>query len=175
MATQTKSKSTKKESKFRELFLDEIKDIYWAEKHLVKALPKMSKGATSTVLADAITMHLEETKQQVARLEEVFELLGEKAQAKKCDAMDGLVKEAESILEDTEKDSMVRDAGIIIASQKVEHYEIASYGSLVALADKMGLKDVSKLLTQTLEEEKKTDTNLTELALSQINDEAASE
>jgi ferritin-like metal-binding protein YciE len=175
MATQSKSKSTKTGSKFQELFLDEIKDIYWAEKHLVKALPKMSKGATSEVLAEAIKKHLEETKEQVSRLEEVFAILGEKPQAKKCDAMDGLVKEAESILEDTEADSMVRDAGIIIASQKVEHYEIASYGSLVALADKMGLKDVSKLLSQTLEEEKKTDLNLTELALTQINEEAAEE
>jgi ferritin-like metal-binding protein YciE len=175
MATQSKSKSAKTGSKFQELFLDEIKDIYWAEKHLVKALPKMSKGATSEVLAEAIKKHLEETKEQVSRLEEVFKILGEKPQAKKCDAMDGLVKEAESILEDTEADSMVRDAGIIIASQKVEHYEIASYGSLVALADKMGLKDASKLLSQTLEEEKKTDLNLTELALTQINEEAAEE
>lgn len=175
MATQTKSKSTKNESKFKELFLDELKDIYWAEKHLVKALPKMSKGATSTKLSDAIDKHLEETKEHVSRLEEVFKLLGEKPQAKKCDAMDGLVKEAESILEDTDADTMVRDAGIIIASQKVEHYEIASYGSLVALANKMGAKDASSILSSTLDEEKKTDSNLTKLALSEINDEAAEE
>ena len=175
MATQTKSKSAPKESKFKELFLDEIKDIYWAEKHLVKALPKMSKGATSTILADAIDKHLEETKEHVSRLEQVFELLGKKPQAKKCDAMEGLVKEAESILEDTDADTMVRDAGIIIASQKVEHYEIASYGSLVALATKMGLKEASTLLSATLEEEKKTDSNLTELALTEINEEAAAE
>ena len=175
MATQTKSKTAKKESKFKELFLDELKDILWAEKHLVKALPKMSKGATSSVLADAIDKHLEETKEHVNRLEEVFKLMGEKAQAKKCDAMEGLVKEAESILEDTDADTMVRDAGIIIASQKVEHYEIASYGSLVALAKKMGMKDASAILTETLNEEKKTDTNLTKLALSEINEEAAAE
>lgn len=175
MATQTKSNSNKNDSKFKELFLEEIKDIYWAEKHLVKALPKMSKGATSEVLATAIEKHLEETKEHVSRLEEVFKLMGEKPQAKKCDAMDGLVKEAESILEDTDSDTMVRDAGIIIASQKVEHYEIASYGSLVALADKMGLKDASKLLSLTLQEEKITDSNLTELALSEINEEAATE
>lgn len=175
MATQTKSKTAKKESKFKELFLEELKDILWAEKHLVKALPKMSKGATSSVLAAAIDKHLEETKEHVNRLEEVFKLMGEKAQAKKCDAMEGLVKEAESILEDTDADTMVRDAGIIIASQKVEHYEIASYGSLVALAKKMGMKDASAILTETLNEEKKTDTNLTKLALSEINEEAAAE
>ena len=175
MATQTKSKTAKKESKFKELFLEELKDILWAEKHLVKALPKMSKGATSSALADAIDKHLEETKEHVNRLEEVFKLMGEKAQAKKCDAMEGLVKEAESILEDTDADTMVRDAGIIIASQKVEHYEIASYGSLVALAKKMGMKDASAILTETLNEEKKTDTNLTKLALSEINEEAAAE
>ncbi len=175
MATQTKSKSAKKESKFKELFIDELKDILWAEKHLVKALPKMSKGATSTSLAEAIDKHLEETKEHVSRLEEVFKLMGEKPQAKKCDAMDGLVKEAESILEDTDSDTMVRDAGIIIASQKVEHYEIASYGSLVALAKKMGMKEASAILNETLNEEKKTDTNLTKLALSEINEEAAAE
>lgn len=175
MATQTKSNSTSKDSKFKKLFIDELKDIYWAEKHLVKALPKMSKGATSSILAEAIDKHLEETKEHVNRLEEVFKLLGEKPQAKKCDAMEGLVKEAESILEDTKEDSMVRDAGIIIASQKVEHYEIASYGSLVALANKMGLKDAADILSETLDEEKKTDSNLTKLAKSEINEEAASE
>lgn len=175
MATQTKSKSTSKDSRFKELFIDEIKDIYWAEKHLVKALPKMSKGATSTVLSEAIDKHLDETKDHVSRLEQVFKLMGEKPQAKKCDAMEGLVKEAESILEDTKSDSMVRDAGIIIASQKVEHYEIASYGSLVALAKKMGMKEAASILEETLQEEKKTDSNLSKLAKSEINEKAASE
>ncbi|WP_339881387.1 ferritin-like domain-containing protein [uncultured Algoriphagus sp.] len=171
MATQTKAPK-KKESKFQKLFIDEIKDIYWAEKHLAKALPKMSKGATSSKLASAIDKHLEETKNHISRLEDVFEILGLKPQAKKCDAMAGLVKEAESILEDTDSDTMVRDAGIIIASQKVEHYEIASYGSLVAFAKKMGLKDVALLLSKTLEEEKATDSGLTKLAISEINEEA---
>ncbi|REG90695.1 YciE/YciF ferroxidase family protein [Algoriphagus antarcticus] len=171
MATQSKSK----DSKFKELFIDELKDIYWAEKHLVKALPKMSKGATSKKLADAIDKHLEETKEQIKRIEDVFEILGMKAQAKKCEAMDGLVKEAESILEDTEAETMVRDAGIIIASQKVEHYEIASYGTLVAFAKKMGMGDIADLLSKTLEEEKKTDVSLTKLAESEINEEAAAE
>jgi ferritin-like metal-binding protein YciE len=171
----TKTKSSTQESKFQQLFVDEIKDIYWAEKHLVKALPKMSKGATSSKLAKAIEKHLEETKEHVNRLEEVFNILGKKPQAKKCDAMEGLIKEAESILEDTDADTMVRDAGIIIASQKVEHYEIASYGSLVAMAKKIGLEDAARILGKTLEEEKATDTNLTKLALSEINEEAVSE
>jgi len=173
MATQTKSNT--KSSKFKKLFVDEVKDIYWAEKHLVKALPKMSKGATSTKLKDAIDKHLEETKEHVNRLEEVFKILDLKPQGKKCDAMEGLVEEAQSILEDTVSDTMVRDAGIIIASQKVEHYEIASYGSLVALSKKMGLADAEKILAQTLSEEKNTDANLTKLAESEINDKAASE
>ena len=172
MATKTKG-SKEKESKFQKLFIDEIKDIYWAEKHLVKALPKMSKGATSAKLATAIDKHLEETKVHVSRLEEVFEILGMKPQAKKCEAMAGLVKEAESILEDTDGDTMVRDAGIIIASQKVEHYEIASYGSLVAFAKKMKLKNAAALLSKTLEEEKATDSGLSKLATSEINEEAA--
>lgn len=174
MATQTKQ-SQKKQSKFHKLFIDEIKDIYWAEKHLVKALPKMKKGATSPKLASAIEKHLEETKVHVSRLEEVFEILELKPQAKKCEAMSGLVTEAESILEDTDADTMVRDAGIIIASQKVEHYEIASYGTLVAFAEKMGLKNAAALLSKTLEEEKATDVGLTKLAESEINEEAASE
>ena len=164
-----------KGSKFRELFLHELKDIYWAEKHLVKALPKMAKGATSSELADALTNHVEETENQVSRLEEVFKMLDEKAQAVKCDAMEGLLSEANDMLDDTKSDTMVRDAGIIIACQKVEHYEIASYGSLVALAKKMGENDVARKLEDTLKEEKNADKLLTELAESEVNDDAAKE
>jgi len=170
-----KSTNNKMEqSKFHKLFTDELKDIYWAEKHLVTALPKMVKGATTQELKDAIQGHLEETKTQVTRLEQVFELLGMKATAKKCDAMEGLIEEGKSILEDTEEDSMVRDAGIIIASQKIEHYEIASYGSLVALAEKMGHTEAMELLKMTLEEEKGADEKLNMIATEHIN-EAASE
>ncbi len=113
-----------------ELFTDSIKDIYWAENHLVKAIPKMQKAATSTQLANALGEHLEVTKTHVARLEQVFELLGKKVQAKKCDAMEGLSKEGEGVIEDTEEGTATRDVGIIMASQKVEHYEIAAYGGL---------------------------------------------
>ena len=164
-----------KDSKFHELFVHELKDIYWAETHLAKALPKMAKGATSPELAEAIETHLEETKGQIERLEKVFESLGEKASAKKCQAMEGLLEEGKEILADTDKDTSVRDAGIIIASQKIEHYEIASYGSLVALAKKMGHDEAAKLLEQTLEEEKKTDALLTQIAEEHVNESASDE
>jgi ferritin-like metal-binding protein YciE len=172
MATKSKSETS---TKFQELFLHELKDIYWAESHLLKALPKLSKGATSEKLAKAIDKHKEETQNQVERLEKVFELLGEKASAKKCQAMAGLIEEGEEMLKESKLDNMVKDAGIIIACQKVEHYEIASYGSLVSLAKKMGLNDVAKLLEETLNEEKKTDELLTDLAESEVNDKAMKE
>ncbi|MBC7566346.1 MAG: ferritin-like domain-containing protein [Pedobacter sp.] len=157
------------------LFLDSIKDIYWAENHLVKALPKMQEAATSVELSGAIQEHLAQTKEHVARLEQVFELLGEKAQAKKCDAMEGISKEGESIVERTEAGTATRDVGIILASQKVEHYEIASYGGLVQLAITLGLTDVADLLAQTLAEEKDADTVLSEIAENNINYNAAEE
>ncbi len=156
-------------------FVDELKDIYWAEKHLVKALPKMKKAATSSELAAAIADHLEVTKTHVSRLEKVFELLGEKAQAKKCDAMDGLTKEADSIVEDTESGTATRDVGIILAAQKVEHYEIATYGGLTQLAKTLSLGKVADLLGQTLEEEKEADETLTGIAENDINYEASGE
>lgn len=163
------------ESALMELFVDELKDIYWAEKALVKALPKMQKAATSDKLKTAIANHLEETKGQVGRLEEVFGLLGHKAQAKKCDAMDGLLKEADSIVEDTEKGSNTRDVGVILACQKVEHYEIATYGVLAQLAKTMKLTDVKNLLGQTLDEEKNADITLTGIAEGDTNEAAANE
>lgn len=153
-------------------FTGSLKDIYWAEKHLLKALPKMKKAATTEELKSAIEEHIAQTREQVARLEQVFELMGHKAQAKKCDAMEGLTKEGESMVEETEDGSMTRDVAIIMASQKVEHYEIATYGSLVQLARTMGMEDAAALLEQTLEEEKETDQNLTEIAESGINWEA---
>jgi ferritin-like metal-binding protein YciE len=158
-----------------EFFKDEIKDIYWAEKHLTKALPKMKKAATSEELTNAIGEHLEVTKTHVARLEQVFELLGEKPKAKKCEAMEGISKEGESIIEDTEEGTATRDVGIIMASQKVEHYEIATYGGLKQLATTLGLSDIADLLEQTLNEEKEADETLTGIAENNINYEAASE
>src|ERR1700755_828608 len=121
----SKSKTGKMEpSEFHEFFVDELKDIYWAEKHLVKALPKMKKAATSPELAAAFDKHTGETETHVDRLEQIFELLGEKAVAKKCDAMAGLLEEADGLIEDTEAGTEVRDAALISAAQKVEQYEI---------------------------------------------------
>lgn len=155
----------------RDLFEDELKDIYWAEKALTKAIPKMIKNATSQELIDALEDHLEVTEGQVARCEQVFELLGKPARAKKCEAMDGLIKEAKEIMESTEV-GMVRDAGIISAGQKVEHYEIASYGTLRTFASTLGLEEIAGLLEQTLNEEKEADQTLTQVAESSVNLEA---
>ncbi|KAA9038515.1 ferritin-like domain-containing protein [Ginsengibacter hankyongi] len=161
------------EQGFRDLFEDELKDIYWAEKALTKAIPKMIKNTTTEELATALEDHLEVTKGQVARLEEVFQILGKAARGKKCEAMDGLIKEAEEIMEDT-PEGIVRDAGIISAGQKVEHYEIATYGTLCAFAKTLGEDEVANLLQQTLDEEKEADEKLTEVAEASVNLEAAS-
>lgn len=163
------------DSEFHEFFVDELKDIYWAEKHLVKALPKFKKAATSPELAAAFEKHTQETQTHIATLEQVFELLGEKAAAKKCEAMEGLLKEADSIIEDTEAGTLVRDAGLILAAQKAEHYEIATYGTLRTFASVMGHTDVADLLQQTLDNEKATDEALTTVAQSFINENAAAE
>jgi ferritin-like metal-binding protein YciE len=156
-------------------FVDALKDIYWAEKHLTKALPKMQKAATSEELKQAIEDHLAQTEVHVDRLEQIFEQLGHKAQAKKCDGMEGLTKEGESVVEETEDGSATRDVGIIVSSQKVEHYEISAYGSLVQLAKTMGQDEVAKILAQTLEEEKEADKLLTQIAENNINWEAEQE
>jgi ferritin-like metal-binding protein YciE len=162
-------------SEFHEFFVDELKDIYWAEKHLVKALPKMKKAATSTELAAAFEKHTQETQTHIDTLEQVFALLEEKPAAKKCDAMAGLLEEANGIIEDTDAGTMIRDAGLILAAQKVEHYEIATYGTLKVFAENMDRSDVAELLGQTLENEKATDLALTEIAVSAVNAEAAAE
>ncbi len=156
-------------SQLEKFFVDALKDIYWAEKALTKALPKMKKAATTEELKTAIDEHTAQTMEQVARLEEVFEMMGKKAQAKKCEAMEGLIKEGESVVEETEAGSMTRDVGIIISAQKVEHYEIAAYGGLAQLARVMDREDVAEILETTLEEEKETDALLTGIAEGGIN------
>jgi ferritin-like metal-binding protein YciE len=155
----------------KDLFIDELKDIYWAEKALTKAIPKMIKKATSQELIKALEEHLEVTKGHVERCEKVFEMMGMPARAKKCEAMEGLTKEAEEIIESTEE-GVVRDAGIISAAQKVEHYEIASYGTLCAFAKTLGENEIAKLLEQTLKEERQADDTLTQVAESSVNEEA---
>jgi ferritin-like metal-binding protein YciE len=151
-----------------DLFEDMLKDIYWAEKALTKALPKMGKNATSPELQSALQDHLAVTQEQVSRLEQVFEILGKPARAKKCAAMEGLIKEGEEIMQETEK-GMVRDAGIIAGGQKIEHYEIASYGTLVSFAKTLGEEEAAGLLEQTLNEEKEADEKLTEVAETAVN------
>ena len=165
----TASKADKKASaddqkdgtEFREFFIDELKDILWAEKALLKALPKMRKAATGKELAASFESHLSETENQISTLEQVFDMMGEKPKTKKCDAMEGLLSETESIISDTEKGSAIRDAGLILAAQKVEHYEIATYGTLAAFADAMQEAKVAKLLRSILRDEKKSDKMLT--------------
>lgn len=154
-----------------DLYEDGLKDIYWAEKALLKALPKMEKNASDEGLKKVITKHLNETEIHVKRLEECFEELGKKAKAEKCDAMAGLIEEGEGIMEETQVGA-VRDAGIIAAAQKVEHYEIATYGTLAAFAKVLGHKKGLKLLLATLNEEKQCDENLTGLADTALNSQA---
>ncbi|WP_225975252.1 ferritin-like domain-containing protein [Anseongella ginsenosidimutans] len=158
-----------------QLFLDQLKDLYWAENHIVESLPKMVKAATSQELKDALEEHIEVSKTHVERLEQTFESLDEKAEGKVCPAIKGLVKEGEEIIAETEGDTMTRDAALIIAAQKIEHYEIASYGSMVTLAKRMKHKKAAELLGDTLGEEKETDTTLTSIAESFVNEEAAQE
>lgn len=150
------------------LFHDTLKDIYYAEKKILKSLPKMVKGAKSEKLAAAFEGHKEETKIQINRLEVVFEILGKKPQGKTCPAIDGIIEEGEEILKDY-KDSEALDAALISTAQAVEHYEITRYGTLKRWALLLGLNDAANLLEQTLSEEIKTDVNLTKLADSQAN------
>jgi ferritin-like metal-binding protein YciE len=154
-----------------ELFEEGLKDIYYAEKAILKALPKMAKKASSEELAEAFNTHVEETEGQVQRLEQVFELIEAKPKGKKCPAIDGIIEEGEEVMKEAEDDT-VRDAGMVAAAQAVEHYEIARYGTLAAWARKLGMDDAAELLEETLEEEKATDEKLTELAESEINIEA---
>lgn len=163
------------QSMFAELFMDELRDIYSAEKQLTKALPKMQAAATTDDLASAFEEHLEVTQSQISRLEQIFDLLGEKPEAKECQAMKGLIKESQEVIDETEEGTATRDVGLIICAQKVEHYEIAAYGSLKQLARTAGKPEVAQLLEETLEEEKATDLLLSTLAESRINEEAQEE
>ena len=147
----------------KELYVDELKDLFSAEKQLTKALPKMAKAATSVDLREGFEQHLEQTKGHVERLEEIFEQLEERPVGKKCMGMEGLVKEGSEIMSEDFSDD-VMDAALIAAAQRVEHYEIAAYGTVAAYADLLGQSEHASLLRQTLEEEKETDKKLTELS-----------
>jgi len=173
--TATSSNGQKKGSQLEKFFLDQLKDIYYAEQQLLKALNEMKSASTTEELEDAFDNHHKQTERQVKRLEKVFQLIDEKPEGKKCEAMDGLIKEGKTIINETREGSMTRDAALIIAAQKVEHYEIASYGGLVQLAITMQLHRAADILEKTLFEEEDTDQLLTYIAESSINMEAEDE
>jgi ferritin-like metal-binding protein YciE len=155
-----------------DLFLDQLRDMYNAENQIIKALPKMAKTASSSDLQQGFQEHLEQTRQQAERLERVFEMVGAKVKGRKCKAMEGLIEEGKEVM-DERAEPEVMDAGLIAAAQKVEHYEIATYGCLITWAGQLGHDDAADLLRQNLDEEKITDRKLTQLAEGYINREAA--
>ena len=161
-----------KEKTLDDLFLTTLKDVYYAEKQILRALPKMAKAAESDELRQAFETHREETQEQVQRLEQVFEILGKRASGKTCEAIQGIIDEGKEIMDDF-ADSEALDAGLIAAGQAVEHYEISRYGTLRSSAQELGLQDAVPLREQTLQEEKKTDQLLTQLAEARVNQKAA--
>jgi len=172
---ETQTMNTSADSKLKEFFVEQLQDIYWAEKKLVKKLPKLQEAATSQQLKDALGHHLLQTRVHVDRLERVFGIVGEVADARKCPAMAGIVEEGEDIIDDTDEGSWQRDVGIIFAAQKAEHYEIATYGGLAQLAKTMGYTDAKSLLGETLQEEIQADEILSQIAESGINYQASRE
>ena len=174
MSSNTENESEGMDNDLHELFLDELADLYSAEQQLTKALPKMAKACESEELREALEQHLEETEEHLSRLEQVAESLDETLKKKTCKAMKGLIEEADEIVKE-QKDSSALDAGIIAACQKVEHYEIASYGTVCAWAEQMGHDDALKLLRQTEEEEADADEKLTEIAENIANERAQAE
>ena len=161
-----------KEKTLEDLFLETLKDVYHAEKQILRNLPKMAKAAQTEELKQAFQRHRDETEQQVERLEQVFEQLGKPARAKTCQAILGIIEESQEVMEDF-KGSAAMEAGLLAAAQAVEHYEISRYGTLKTWANQLGMKDAVKLLDQTLAEEKKTDELLTRLAEQAVNQQAA--
>jgi ferritin-like metal-binding protein YciE len=159
------------EKTLNDLFLMTLKDVYYAEKAILRALPKMAKAAESADAKDAFLTHRDETAGQIQRLEQIFEMLGKKASGKTCEAIKGIIEEGQEIMEDFE-DSPALDAGLVAAGQAIEHYEMSRYGTLRTWAQQLGMRDAAKLLDQTLAEEKKTDQLLTQLAESIANPKA---
>jgi len=178
--TETKKKGSLQQgseepSFLQKFFIDQLKDMYYAEQELLRALPEVKKAATTEELEDAIEDHLKQTERHVKRLEKVFHMIGLKPEGKKCEAMDGLLRECRNIINETEEHTMTRDAALIIAAQKIEHYEIASYGGLVALSVTLGLERAADILDKTLAEEEEADQLLTDIAETYINVEAEHE
>jgi ferritin-like metal-binding protein YciE len=172
METQTAQTT---DSKLKEFFVDQLKDLLWAEKKLVKTLPKMQEASTSAELKDAFGNHLTQTQNHVSRLEQIFGIIGQEVDTTKCAAMAGIVDEGEDIIDDTEEGTAQRDVGLIFAGQKAEHYEIATYGGMVTLANTLGYKDAADILSQTLAEEKEADSLLSQIAENNINYQASTE
>ena len=164
--------ASKKEKNLEDLFLETLKDIYYAEKKILTALPKMAKAAQSKELRQAFEKHTRETEGQVGRLEQVFKIMGQAAKGKKCEAIEGLIEEGKEVMKDF-KGSDALDAGLLCAAQAVEHYEISRYGTLATWADQLGMSDAARLLKATLNEEEKTDLALTDLAKASVNLKAA--
>lgn len=175
METTTSQTGDARNSKLQEFFKDQLQDIYWAEQKLVKTLPKLEEAANSPELKQAFNSHLQETKNHVSRLEKVFEIIGEKAEGKKCPAIAGIADEGEEIIDETEENTAQRDVGLIFAGQKAEHYEIATYGGLIQLAKTLGWSDAAELMSVTLSEEKNADVKLTKIAEGGINVHAKEE
>jgi uncharacterized protein (TIGR02284 family) len=163
------------DSKLMEFFVNELKDLLWAERELVDILPDMSEAATSQELKEAFTNHLAETKVHVSRLEQIFSILGLEPETTKCDAMSGIVEEGNGIISDTEEGTAQRDVGLIFAGQKAEHYEIASYGGMISLAKTLGYYEIAEILVMTIDEEKSADALLTEIAENNVNYKASTE
>jgi ferritin-like metal-binding protein YciE len=172
METQTMSVT---DSKLKEFFTEQLEDLLWAEKKLVKTLPKMQDAATSAELKEAFGNHLIQTQNHVSRLEQVFGIVGEEVDTTKCAAMAGIVDEGENIIDETEEGTAQRDVGLIFAGQKAEHYEIATYGGMVTLAKTLGYNDAADILNQTLREEKEADNLLTQIAENHVNYQAGTE
>lgn len=163
------------DASLKELFIDCLREVYWGEKHLVKVLPELQEAASSVPLKKALEAHLEQTRSHASRLEDILGQLGRAPRGKRCEALVGLQEDAEMILEDTEDGSATRDVAIIMAAQKVEHFEIATYGSLVQLAKTLGYDEIATTLAATLSEEKETDMKLTEIAEQDVNYQSAEE
>ena len=160
------------EKNLNDLFLETLKDIYHAEKQILRKLPKVAKAANSEELKDAFMVHKDETEGQIERLEQIFEMLGKRAQGKPCEAMKGMLEEGDEVIEDF-KDSEALDAGLLASAQTVEHYEISRYGTMKAWAKQLGMRDAEKLLDETLKEEIKTDQLLSKIAEQALNPKAA--
>ncbi len=175
-ATATATAKPRVKSEFCDYFIDQLKDIYWAEKHIAQGLKKLHRAASNEQLCAIFEQHLADSPSHIERVEQLFEILGKRPTAKKCAAMEGLLKEAEEVLESTEEGTFLRDAALIMSAQKIEHYEIATYGTLCVLAGYMPeRRKLQSILKELCEEERATDLKLTEVAEAEINSQASKE